>query len=990
MKGDFKVLLSYFFRGVLCAEIFFIWFFFSFFRDSNEGDYRYFFLFITIVSFFIVFECFLKKSFEIYLRKILESRRLDISFVFLIGMGAVFCFSSFQMPFLVKVYSNLNLIQIIFLLLIFPSSFIYLIFRKPILVSKNKKKSYFLSDKEIKEPEADLLGFGDKAQSFAEKIYDNHSPETLVFGLDAPWGGGKTSFLNLVRRNLDKNKIIFFTFEPLQYENKDNLFEKLVLEIAEQIKKEKFVPELGSLIGDYLKVLENSKANFSFWGLNFNFLVPKTSPNDIFKELEKVLGNFEKKLIIVIDDLDRLKFDEVKEILYGINKAFKLPNISYVLCYDTKNLEKEGCSRENIDEFLEKFVNVKYSLYFSREKLIEAFNELSKKYLQKNLSATPLVEILFKGLLSLLKIEKGSDYRHFLGSVRKIKKIINSAHLISDKGVTSLRDFDIVPQDLAHLFLIYVYYPNVFREIYQTETGKGCGCFSLLREYENSQTVYKNSEYYKGFLEECTDDQKFLLNQLFGVEEIKQRLKDKNDSWLHGNDEDKDIILASNVSKYAETNFACFNGHTYSSGGRNLEFYLQLIADNKLPEASSQYRFFLNKLNDIFTESISEVFKEEIFKPERGEGIHEQLWRVIVNAPVDKFPSQAKDKTKEIIEYALGVFPNHSFIEIENTGFRDTLHYFLIRLLDRFGWTNKNEDVSTHNSDENVIKIANNWVFEGKKSELGIVPKILANKKRGILGFNDLMMFRLLCCQDRGGDIHNLSRSLSFHADKDAPTQGSIRSIVVEEMREISQLVFKLFKERYIDQKKNIFKEIEEVSAEFLCGNYLEYIESKVSVEDFEDLVSKSKTRLEGFIIYQLSNKDIDHGVGIGFYDEERKADKHGIYKVMMDYIFDFCFNPEVDDRAYEYFLEYLLKHFTDDWDVEGGLKRDWFPAEREFTKVLNKDRLCQYWKENREKIRKAKYEERDKVIFALNYTTNYTEGLIPTYKVLDKLIDVK
>ncbi len=103
--------------------------------------------------------------------------------------------------------------------------------------------------------------------------------------------------------------------------------------------------------------------------------LPKSSEfiEDAFSQLEGFLADFDKKIIVIIDDLDRLDFATIKEVLCMAKKAFMLPNISYILCYDTENiivLDKMNSDPDKIIEFLEKFINVKMNLYLDNKLLV--------------------------------------------------------------------------------------------------------------------------------------------------------------------------------------------------------------------------------------------------------------------------------------------------------------------------------------------------------------------------------------------------------------------------------------------------------------------------------------------------------------------------------------------------------------------------------------------------------------------------------------------
>jgi hypothetical protein len=58
----------------------------------------------------------------------------------------------------------------------------------------------FLGDEEIGREADDLLSSELQAKSFAETVLASGAHPGLVFGVDGPWGVGKTSFINLAER----------------------------------------------------------------------------------------------------------------------------------------------------------------------------------------------------------------------------------------------------------------------------------------------------------------------------------------------------------------------------------------------------------------------------------------------------------------------------------------------------------------------------------------------------------------------------------------------------------------------------------------------------------------------------------------------------------------------------------------------------------------------------------------------------------------------
>lgn len=213
-------------------------------------------------------------------------------------------------------------------------------------------------------------------------------------------------------------------------------------------------------------------------------------------------------------------------------------------------------------------------------------------------------------------------------------------------------------------------------------------------------------------------------------------------------------------------------------------------------------------------------------------------------------------------------------------------------------------------------------------------------------------------------------------------------SIVIAEMREISQMVFRIFKEMYIDEGKNIFDIIDALSLRDVTGRYAAFVESKIQLGDVQDVdgtVARIKARLKSFIVYQLGNQDLNHGIGCGYYDSEGTGTSaHQIRSDFNDYLFGECFNPTNGDQNYQHFLDYLLINFASMFASEG---RKFRPTIEEFTKVLQREKLTEYWRTHNVAIKNLRLTSLAKKVFTPNYTVSYEEDLQEVYNLLDSLL---
>lgn len=957
-------------------------------RTGNE----HWALVLSVIGLFITTIYLFSRGFFIILFRIVESKRFDLFIAFGLGILADGLFGGIG----TSLYSRLMLLisdrQILVLITLPLISGLLILLRaiQTWWVETNKEKAipFFISDVEQKYKETDLLQFSESAERFAERVFNRGSLDSVVFGIDAPWGIGKSTFVNFCEeywRNNYREDVILYKFNPLRYEGRANLLEKFIDGLVRVIQDKSFAPEIRPLISSYSRFIKSTKTTFMFPWLNFEVFWGAYTIDDAFNDLESTLSNLNKKIIVVVDDLDRMNFSTIKDILFVIKKSFTLPNISYVLCYDTENitaLDDKEHDTEKITEFLEKFVNVKISLFLDNKVLSEYISKNLDKALESNLQIDPLtketIRQVMSGIVDVYNSRDFHEYIPFLGDVRKLKRIIN-ALLLFEIDKTDFENSDFNKQDLIHLLLIYMNYPDIFRKIYNTETNGKRGFFSVVMPYEDNypkengkkhifarNNTYQNSTDYTNYINSLTPKQKFLLNKIFNV---SQRLEN---------------AAIDSVAQEIKHSYACFNG--LWGDGRNLEEYLNLIVKLSKPQKTNQYRFYLNCKNELLKgKAIENVLSEhEEFSYSRSESTHEQLWRVIINS-LHEFDSQTGAK---LITYLLHNIQNYSLLTYKDIGIglRDDIDFFLIKALDTVGWSDENGR-HRNNTEKNIAEIAE-WVFgEGKHKGAGVI-ETLAQEKRGVLGLYDVLVFRLFCSADRGGDIFNLSRALSKHGDPEAPTEGSTKVIAVEEMREISQKVFQIFESQYIGKHKNIFELIDNLSLADLTGKYQSFVEGKIAagvVQDVDAVIGTWKSRIIAFTTYQLANSLVSSGVGCGYYDPSGKEDKHEIKTKINDYLFTECFNPEKNTKNYEYFVDYLLISFARVFASEYG--EDYIPHIKEFTKVLDPEKLAEYWKNNSQNIEALNLHERDRVVFQGNYSASYKEDLPKVYEELDKLV---
>ncbi|MGZ3845689.1 MAG: KAP family NTPase, partial [Flavisolibacter sp.] len=286
---------------------------------------------------------------------------------------------------------------------------------------------YFLADEEIETEEEDILQNRGQAKDFAEAVLASELHSGLVFGIDGPWGIGKTSFVNLAEQHWKKvgtNSVIVFRFEPLRYAADPDLSERFIRDLSATIQRQVYAPEFRPAASRYSRMVKG----ISILGVRLSLEPSSETVDEMLEDIDDLLKNIHRRVIVVIDDLDRLEAKTVNNVLYTIRRTFKLSQATYILCYDTENLVKGKDEGGNAREFLEKFVTVKLSLFVDSSTL-RNFLLTDWQQTEHRLQTMPS-ETMFKHasvlseMAEILNGDGAAKYLPLIGDMRKLKRFV--------------------------------------------------------------------------------------------------------------------------------------------------------------------------------------------------------------------------------------------------------------------------------------------------------------------------------------------------------------------------------------------------------------------------------------------------------------------------------------------------------------------------------------------------------------------------------------
>lgn len=248
----------------------------------------------------------------------------------------------------------------------------------------------FNTDKPINTINEDKLGRSTFARQLATAIINYRTNDNYAISLQGKWGCGKTSVLNMAIEEIkllsetmeEKDRIIIVQFNPWNFTDTNQLINQFFVTLTNSLtfnNKEAKIKNVGAAIEKYSSALEYSEY-IPVVG-KYLKLLPKLSSafgksmkdkadsklNDVSYrkgEVEKALKELDTRILVVIDDIDRLSNEQIRLIIQLVSAVAGLPNITYLLSFDKDIVARALGDVQHCDgaEYLEKIIQVPFDV----------------------------------------------------------------------------------------------------------------------------------------------------------------------------------------------------------------------------------------------------------------------------------------------------------------------------------------------------------------------------------------------------------------------------------------------------------------------------------------------------------------------------------------------------------------------------------------------------------------------------------------------------
>lgn len=308
----------------------------------------------------------------------------------------------------------------------------------------------FIKDSPFNDFKDDLYGRRELATNAIEKIISTDTNDSaFTFGINAPWGTGKTSFMNIMKEVINSSSFpnhfsypIIIDFNPWLYSDKKDLITAFFEELSNVLKR--YSHTLSKELIDYSKLLsalDLSETNFIVSLINI------TQDQKAIQEKKEQIVNsirlIKKRIIVFIDDLDRLSADELLLIMKLIRNISDFPYMYFIAAYDKNYII--NCLEAKMPSKGVSFVDK----IFPIEIHLPPIHKIS---LLKLLSKSITGPTILKGYI--LK-KNDNNPLNSLSTIREVKRLANNVNLF-----LSLSE-DINPIDVLLFELFKMKYPSV-------------------------------------------------------------------------------------------------------------------------------------------------------------------------------------------------------------------------------------------------------------------------------------------------------------------------------------------------------------------------------------------------------------------------------------------------------------------------------------------------------------------------------------------------
>ena len=191
----------------------------------------------------------------------------------------------------------------------------------------------FSSDKPVSAKADDRFQRYEFSKRISESIVQRESSDGIVIGLYGAWGEGKTSILNFINQELESQEsVLTIKLNPWRYGDEETLLKKFFGKIATILGRE--LENQKEKLGNFISKYGSLGGIFGVDASGIGKSIADVDLEDLKNRIDEFLKESRRKLVIFVDDIDRLDRSEIFTLFKLVKLTADFTNTTYLLSFD--------------------------------------------------------------------------------------------------------------------------------------------------------------------------------------------------------------------------------------------------------------------------------------------------------------------------------------------------------------------------------------------------------------------------------------------------------------------------------------------------------------------------------------------------------------------------------------------------------------------------------------------------------------------------------
>lgn len=429
-----------------------------------------------------------------------------------------------------------------------------------------------------KEVDYDLLERGNIINKLYEVVNKCYNGEKFVLSLQGEWGSGKTTIINNFKKLIkdDSNIIIIDDFDPWSYEDEQAMFKGMFDSIMKKIGINFSIRDISNFLNFYIDAIFNNSKYENKYKIAKKYYLDIDKSNKLKLIINTYLKNNNKKILFIIDNIERADKDNINLLFKLVNNIFNFDNVIYLLSFDDNRMKEIFKNDFNSNyKYLKKIIQLEVKVPKIDENVMKDVVGRCIKNLMK------LYEINFnekdnEKTIELLaqKIKDLRELKIYLNSVISFNKLLNNNLNI---------------QDTMLLELIKSQNVELYEEIWRNRKyfiSEDTTIFGKSYNYDTREFNKKAKDYFdKLFILQTNKEYKEILAFMFPYVENylnDREVRTENTQYFYGNEDYQTNLKNKRIfnARYFELYFSqCNNEFTIIN--KIIEEFIKTINNEK-------------------------------------------------------------------------------------------------------------------------------------------------------------------------------------------------------------------------------------------------------------------------------------------------------------------------------------------------------------------------------------------------------------------------